>query len=150
MNIENSNLIKLEKRPYTADSTSPDEIAAIKNHVQIYDDQTIYYKEIYIMNEFTVNLMFDEAIRLGKTLGEHGLLIDLLTCTFPDSITRRVINKQFRIATESVSHVSFFTGKNVLLNAAARFVMYQSNLDSFSIHNTFESALQTIKDKING
>ncbi len=138
-----------EKRPYSEDST-PEEIQALKDHVFIHDPHIIYYHEIWVTSPFSVTTMFNEVRDLGKKLDKYGLLFDVRKAAVPDSITRREINKQFVRATETVEHVAFCSGQNILINAAARFVMHNSNLDSFSIHKTIDAAEKAIKDKIDG
>ena len=138
-----------EQRAYNEDATE-EEIQAIKNEVFIYDKEIVYYKEILVVSPFSINLSFDEVERLGEQMGKHGLLIDIRQVKNPDARTRRTINSRFSKICDSVEHVSFCTGKNVLLNTAARFVMYQTNLDSFSIHKTVAASVQVIKKKVNG
>jgi len=138
-----------ERRAYNEDATE-EEVQAIKNEVFMYDKEIVYYKEILVVSPFSINISFDEVDRLGQQMGKHGLLIDVRYVKNPDARTRRAINSRFTKTCESVEHVSFCTGKNVLLNTAARFVMYQTNLNSFSIHKTVEASIQAIKKKLNG
>lgn len=137
-----------EKRPYNEDAT-PEEITAIKNNVHIYSPQVIYLDELPVVSPFSINLVFDEIERLGNELGLHGLVVDIRNTERPDAKARRVINARFSKVCESIEHVSFCTGKNILINTAARFVMYQTNLNSFSIHKTVEASIRAIKDKLN-
>ena len=138
-----------EKRAYNEDATE-EEIQAIKNEVFIYDKEVIYYKEILVVSPFSINISFGEVERLGEQMGKHGLLIDIRQVKNPDARTRRAINSRFSKICESVEHVSFCTGKNILLNTAARFVMHQTNLNSFSIHKTVGASIEAIKKKLNG
>lgn len=139
---------KFEQRAYNENAT-PEEIQAIKDGVFAYDENVIYVKEIPIVSPFSINICFDEMERLGKEMIKHGILIDIRDTQKPDSKTRRVINGRFSKICESVEHVSFCTGKNVIINTAARFVLYQTNLDSYSIHKTAEAAFKAIKEKVN-
>ncbi len=137
-----------EERKYSEDSTE-EEIQAIKDNVFIYDPQIIYLDEIPVVSPFSINLVFDEITLLGETLGKHGLVIDIRGTRIPDAVTRRVINQRFGRVCETISHVAFCTGKNVIINTAARFVMYQTNLESFSINKTVEECFAAIKEVVN-
>lgn len=133
-----------EKRPYLEDST-PEEIQAIKDIITIYDPQIIYYEELPCISPFTIGLAFDQVDLLGKELGLHGLIVDVRNTKRPDAKTRREINQRFGRLCENLSHVAFCTGKNFLVNTTIRFVMNQTNLESFSINKTKEEAIQSIK-----
>lgn len=139
---------KFEQRTYKEDGTE-EEIQAIKDRVFIYDEGIVYLKEAKTVNSFTINLVFDEMERLGRQTGKHGLLVDISNTQRPDAQTRRVINSRFSRVCESIEHVAFCTGKNIIINSVARFVMYQTNLDSYSIHKTVEAAVRAIKEKVN-
>jgi len=138
-----------EQKAYNEDATA-EEIEAIKNNVFIYDKDIIYYKEMPIISPFSINVAFDEMERLSEQMVKHGILIDLRDSQKPNVPTRRVINARFSKICESVEHVAFCTGRNILINAAVRFVMYQTKLNSFSIHKTVEASVQVIKEKVNG
>ncbi len=140
---------EFEHRAYDEHATE-EEIQAIKNQVFVYEKGIICLKEIPVVSTFSINLVFDELERLGKQIAKHGILIDITETQRPDAQTRRVINARFSKICESVQHVSFCTGKNLLINTAARFVMYQTNLDSYSIHKTIEASIEAIKEKVNG
>lgn len=137
-----------ETRPYHEDA-SEEEIKAIKDLVFVFSDNIIAFKEMKVISPFSANLVFDQMELLGKNFDHYGILIDLTTSQKPDSKSRRVINKRFKKICEDVEHVSFCTGKNFIINAAARFVMYQTNLGSYSIHKTIDGAVNAIKSKLN-
>ncbi len=137
-----------EARPYHEGST-PEEIQGIKDNVYIYDPQIIYLEEIPVVSPFSIGLVFDQVELLGQNLDRHGLIIDIRNSKRPDAITRRVINQRFTGVCEQLAHVSFCTGQNFLINTAARFVMYQTNLDSFTINKTVEEAIKSIKKVVN-
>jgi len=133
----------LEKRAYNEDATA-EEIQAIKNRIFLHSPEIIYYHELQIISPFSIKLAFEKVEELGAKMGAHGLLIDIRNTVRPDAITRRVINQEFTRLCENIAHVSFCSGKNFLINTAARFVMYQTNLDSFSVNKTIEEAVANI------
>ena len=138
-----------EQRTYNEDATA-EEIQAIKSNVFIYNKNTICYKEMPIISPFSIKVAFDEIERLSEQMTKHGLLIDLRDSQKPNAPTRRAINARFSKICENVEHVAFCTGRNILINAAVRFVMYQTDLNSFSIHKTVAASVQVIKKKVNG
>lgn len=140
---------KFEQRAYNEDSNE-EEIQAIKNQVYALDDEIIFIKELPIVSIFSINLVFAEIEKLGQQMEEYGILIDIRETAKPDTQTRRAINTGFSKICESTEHVSFCTGQNIIVNTAARFVMYQTNLNSFSIHKTIKASVQAIKMKLHG
>ena len=136
-----------EKRAYNEDATEA-EIQAMKDNVFQYSPQIIYLDEMPVVSPFSIQLVFEQIEILGKQMGEHGLLVDIRNTVRPDSITRRAINKEFTRLCENIAHVSFCTGKNFLINTAARFVMYQTNLDSFSVNKSVEEAVVAIQKSL--
>ena len=140
---------KFEQKAYNEDATA-NEIQAIKNQVFVHSEGVVFLKEIPEVSPFSINLVFDEIERLGQQMGRHGIVIDIRETRRPNTETRRVINTRFTKICERVEHVSFCTGQNILINTAVRFVMYQTNLDSFSIHKTVEASINAIKEKLNG
>jgi len=126
-----------------------EELVAIKDSVFIYTEDVLYYKELPIISEFNIKILFDQVERLGSTFETpYGLVIDVTDSVPPSSRVRRAINKRFSNICESVEHVSFCSGKNILINTAIRFIMYQTHLDSFSIHKTQEAAIEAIHNRI--
>lgn len=136
-----------EKRAYNEAATA-EEIQGIKDNVFQYTPQIIYLDEIPVVSPFSIQLVFEQIETLGKQMGEHGLIVDIRNTVRPDAITRRAINQEFTRLCENFEHVSFCTGKNFLINTAARFVMYQTNLASFSVNKTVEEAVAAIQKSL--
>lgn len=138
----------LEDKKYDENAT-PEEIDAIESRVFMSGDKIIYFKEIKHITPFSVNIVFNKIDKLGESLGWHALIIDLRHANRPDSESRREINKRFSKACKNVKHVSYVIGSNILIRTAARFVMYQTKLDSYSIHKTMDGAFDAINNKFN-
>jgi len=136
-----------EKRPYNEDST-PEEIQAIKDNISIYNENIIFYDEIPIVSPFSIKISFDQIELLSKQLDRYGLLVDIRNTKRPDAMTRRAINGRFVKLCEDIEHVAFCTGSNFLINTAARFILHQTNLNSFSINKTIEEAIEKIEKSI--
>jgi len=135
---------KFEKISYSDDSP-PHIVEAIKNRVSIIEDRIILLDEIPIVSPFSINLVFNQMTSFAKTMKDCGYLIDITDTDLPTAEARRAINSQFQSTLSNVKHVSFITGKNFIINTAARVVMYQTSLDSFTISKTRQEGIDEIK-----
>lgn len=136
------NTFVFEKRPYTETST-PEEIEAIKQSVWIEEAGFLWLKEIPIMTPFSINLMFDQIELLGQQFDNYVFLVDLRASDRPDALTRKTLYQRFNKIT-NISHTTFCTGKNFLINTVIRFVMFQTKVPSYTVCKTMEEALQSI------
>lgn len=136
--------IKLERRTYHEDS-SPEEISLLSNRVQIYQENILLYKEVYVTSPFTVNLLFDKLEYLIPEDYKPGILIDVSMADNPDAKSRKILNIRFKQIQDKVSHVAFITNKNLIINTAIRFVMYGTDLKSFSVNQDYDRALKNLK-----
>ena len=143
----NSNNLKIERRAYHEDST-PEEIALLKERVFVYEDNIIFYDEIGVVCPFTINLFFQKAEDLAEKYDQPGLIINVSNTVHPDALTRKVINQRFKMICDKVSHVAFITGKNILLNTTIRFVLFGTDLKSFSVNKNVSGAIANVKKKL--
>ena len=135
----------LENKPYDTNA-SPEEVALIKQSVQMLNDSTIIFKEVFFPNPFTIGITF---LEMGRLTSEHPgccILIDLTDAGRPDAESRKEIHKGFLVLQKNIKHVAYFTGKNFIINTAIKFVMYGTGVESFSVHKAKENALIAIDD----
>jgi len=123
---------ELQDIVYGEDSP-PIVVEAIKQRVSVIEDEIVLLNEIRHVSPFSINIVFNEMKQYASELENCGYLIDITNTNVPDAKTRRVINNEFKHTLGNVKHVAFVTGKNFIINTAARFVMYQTSLNSFSI-----------------
>lgn len=142
MIAQESNTFIFEKRPYTETSTK-EEIAAIKQSVWIEDTGFIKLKEIPVMSPFSINLMFDQIELLGQQFDSYVFLVDLRASDRPDAMTRKTLYQRFNKIT-NIRHTTFCTGKNFLINTVIRFVMFQTKVPSYTVCKTMDEALHSI------
>jgi len=140
---------KFEKMAYGEDSL-PHVIKAIESRVSILENGVILLNEIPIVSPFSINIVFSRMADYAESMEKCGYLIDITKTEIPNAETRRVINSEFQSTLSNVKHVSFVTGRNFIINTAARFVMYQTSLDSFSISKTRADGINEIKKVLNG
>jgi hypothetical protein len=135
---------EIEVRPYGPDST-PEEVEAIRARVFLLDERTVGYREMPVQTPFHIDL-FDEKMReLTADIDAFDLLIDLSEAKPPSAETRARLRKLFGAHTK-MSRAAVFTGKNFMLNIAAKFVLSGMGLQSFSVHTTREQALEALRD----
>ncbi len=143
----NANKLVIEKRAYHEDST-PEEIALLMERVFMYEEKIIFYNEIPIVCPFSINLFFQKAEDLSGNFDGCGLIIDVSNTVHPDASTRKVINHRFTMICDKVSHVAFITGKNFLLNTTIRFVLFGTDLKSYSVNKNVDEAVVNIKKNL--
>ena len=132
-------------------SLPQEEIDKLKANISVFDREKaiIYFKEYEYQDPTTVKVSFDEINRLSTEFDTFYLLIDLSDAGRPSPLAKRELNKRFRALKDRLLHISYVTGKNFLINAAIRFVMYKMNLNSYSIHSTQEKAVEGLNERIN-
>ena len=136
---------KFEARAYGPDSTS-EEVQAIRDRVYKYRDGIVMYRELPIQSPFQLDIFQETLTEEGAGVPSYDLLIDLTEAQPPNAEIRsrlkRLFGSQANLRTAAV-----FTGKNFMLNVAAKFVLSGIGLKSFSVHKTLEQALQALSNE---
>jgi hypothetical protein len=135
---------EIEVRPYGPDST-PEEIEAIRARVFLHDERTVGYREMPIQTPFHIDQYDAKIQELTAELDTFDLLIDLTEAKPPSAETRARLRKLFSSQTK-MARAAVFTGRNFMLNVAAKFVLSGMGLQSFSVHTTREQALEALRD----
>jgi len=128
---------------------SPEEISELKNRVYEIEEGIILLDEGPVVSPFSITIVFEELRKYAEKRTNCGYLVDISKTEIPNPASRRHINEQFQSTLSNVKHVAFVTGKNFLINTAARFVMFQTNLNSFTINKTREQGISAIKKILN-
>jgi len=82
---------------------------------------------------------------VGEGLPTYDLLIDLTEAQPPNAEIRSRLKRLFG-AQSNLRTAAVFTGKNFMLNVAAKFVLGGSvGLKNFSVHTTLEQALEELR-----
>jgi len=129
---------------------SPVDTEEINSRVYMHNPHIIYYNELKSPTPQTIEHAFAEVKRLAATKEKCGLIIDIRNSDPPNAATRRTINASFSSICDMVNHVSFVSGKNIIVNTAAKFIMFQTNLKSFTINGTVEDGIAEIEKVVNG
>ena len=133
---------KFEERPYGSDST-PAEVQAIKDCVYLYQPGIVMYRELPIQSLFQLDLFHEKLNEVGSQLPSYALLIDLVEAKPPNAEIRTRLKTLFG-SQKNMRTAAVFTGKNFMLNVAAKFVLSGIGLKSFTVHKTLQEALEAV------
>jgi hypothetical protein len=137
----------LEARPYGPDST-PDEIAAIKSRVYQLEPSIYIWHEVPMCSVFTSRLHGQVLNELTAGLPSYSYIVDLREAKPPAQEVRAALVKMYNQEMPRCSAIAVWTGRNFLLNVAAKFVLagFIGLKKRCTLHSTFEDALATLRD----
>ncbi|MBF0562990.1 MAG: PAS domain S-box protein, partial [Alphaproteobacteria bacterium] len=136
--------VEIEPRPYGPES-SPEECRALRDCIYLFDDAVVMWKEVPIQTPFQIGLFGEELLAVTSGMDSFSLLIDLTEAKKPNAEVREALRRLFAAQTRIV-YVAVFTGKNWLLNHAARFILGGSlGRRKFSVHKTRDEAVKAIR-----
>lgn len=119
------------------------ELEVARKRVYIYRDNIICYKELVQATPLQIQLAGERLRELGKSFETFYTLIDL-TEAKPPTPEQRVHLKKAWHGIDGLEYVVAFTGKNFLLNMAAKFVIGTFG-KSFSVYKTMDQCLNKLK-----
>lgn len=134
--------MKLERRTYGPES-SPGEIKAIKDRIYLRASDVVMYEELQVQSVFHLDLFEEKLHELARGLRSYGLLIDLTEAEFPGAEIRARLKRLFA-SQAKLRAIAVYTGRNFLINAAAKYVLNEPYLPPFSVHTTEEEALAAL------
>lgn len=134
--------MKLKHRPYGPDSTV-EEIKAIKDRISLHSSGIILFRELPVQSVFHLDLFEQRINELSRKLHSYCLLIDLTEAEFPDADVRIRLKKLFG-SLARLRGIAAFTGRNFLMNTAARYVLNEPYLPPFTVHTTQQEALEAL------
>jgi hypothetical protein len=128
----------LEDRPYGPDSNAA-EVEAIRERIYVYRDGILMYVEVPVSSPFQVELFRRRMAEVSAGMTEFDVICDLTGARPPGAETRALLKDFFRGQTR-MRRVAVFTGRNFLLNAAARFVLGTFGQTNLGVFKTLEEA----------
>jgi len=133
--------------PVTAENLSPELEGKIRSCIFEYRPGIVYWYECKHVNGLTVELMASEVSRLVKDWDSFVFLVDLTRANKPNAEARLALMKMFEH--DKLLHVNVFTGSNILLKVAAKFVL-ASVLKStdYQVFRKLENALNGLEEHI--
>ena len=143
---------EFENKAYSLEDSTPQLVQALKDKVKVIRENVILVDEIPIPSAFSTEILLDEMNRLKTEAGydQYFLVVDVRYSSRPDAEARRMINSKFADFCNDILHASFITGKNAIINTAIRFIMFQTNLNSFSFDSSLEEAFKSFRKSANG
>lgn len=138
-------MIKIEARPYGPNVTEA-EREALRERVFMYSADTAYWHEVPVQTTYQIVILGEKLTELTRDLENFYLIIDLTEAGRPSAEIIDSIRKVMQHFS-GLQHAAVFTGKNFMLNIAAKFVLERLGFASYSIHKTKEEAAVAIKDE---
>lgn len=143
MELSTQATVEIQRRAYGPEST-PAEIQAIKGRIYLYRGAIVMLRELPIQSLFHLDLFEQRLNELGSRMPHYNLLIDLTEADFPSAAIRTRLRKLFG-GQKNLRRIAVFTGKNFIINAAARFVLGDLGDKAYSIHSAAQQALDTLR-----
>jgi hypothetical protein len=136
--------ITIEARAYGPES-SPEEAKAISDRVYLLEPNIIMYREMPVQSQFHLDLFQAKLDEVTAQCGEsYSLLLDLTEAESPSAETRARLRQVFG-SLSKLRAVAVFTGRNFLLNIAAKFVLHGMGVKLSTVHRTKEEALNVLR-----
>ncbi len=136
---------QIDAKSYGPDSTKA-EIKALQNRIWLHEPDVVYLKEVPVQSEFQIEIFFNQIQTLVDKRYNFYIIIDLCEARRPPAVIRAYLQKRFRSFKDQIGYTAVFTGKNFLLNIAAKFVLGRVfDPDNFSVHTSLEQAENAIK-----
>lgn len=138
-------MLIIEARPYGEESTD-EEIELLKSQVEKINGDTILWKEVPVPTVFQINIFNEKLKELTVEKKNYYMIVDLTCSERPKADAINAIRKMLNNFT-GLKYLAVFTGKNRILNIAAKFLVARLGLLSseFSMHKTKEEALEAIQ-----
>lgn len=139
-----SNMHTIEARPYGLD-ISAEELEALRARVYLINEDTVLWHEVPVQTIYLIGIFGEKLAELTREMRKFYLMVNLAEAGRPSAEIINALRNIFR-ALPSLQLVSICTGKNFILNVAAKFVLERVGFVSYSIHQTQDEALQAIED----
>lgn len=127
-------------------SESSEEWDASESRVWLYNRQTVWIDEASKVSPERADRTFDEVEKLIHGLDSFQMVINLSQAGRPDALTRKQIYQRLQRLRGRLGHCAYYTGSNLIITTAIRFVMRGLGLESYSVSATREEALEWITD----
>lgn len=137
-------MIEIEAREYGPEITA-EEREALRERIYMFTDDILIWQEVPVQTCNTVAVHGEKVMELTADLENFFLLIDLTEAGRPKAEIIDCLRKVMGSLT-GLRYAAVYTGKNFILNVAAKFVMGRMGFVAYSIHKTKEEALDAINN----
>ena len=100
----------------------------LNSRVTIYSDRVLLLREVVDMTPATVEVMWDRVGLLSADWDSFILIADVRAAARPDSKSRRQLTQRISALKEKMRLIVAITGDNMVIRAAAWFVMGRSGV----------------------
>ena len=133
----------VEARAYGPDSTEA-EIEALRGQIWMFAPRIVMYRELPVLSLFHLEVYEKRLMELASSVDSFQLLVDLRVAGRPNAPTRDRLKKLF-IKPHNMTRVAVFTGRNVLLNMAAKFVLSGIGMPRIIVVKSLDEALAALE-----
>lgn len=131
----------IERKVYGPDSTN-EEVEAIRARLSRHNHDTFIWHELPLQSPFSVEIMCDEIKRQTAELPAFNFVVDLTEAEPPPQEVRTALYRTLDSLTK-MKRCACFTGRNFLINAAAKFVLIAVRVP-MTVRKTQEEALRDV------
>jgi hypothetical protein len=139
--------VVFEAREYGPDDFTPEQRAACKERITLHPGPIIIWRELPVISVYSAGLFIENFIEVSKDLDLYSVIVDLSGTRIPSAAVRARHGTFFRGEMQKgrFKAAAMVTGKNILINAAARFVAAAIGMRAFSVHKTVDEALELLR-----
>lgn len=134
--------VELESRAYGPDCT-PDEVEAIKQRAKVHAPGIVIFKEVPVPSPFALETGMKQVAKLAREHGCAKFIVDLSESARPSAEMGELLKTLMKENADVIKEMAVFTGKNFLLNVAAKFVL-SGIPQKHSVHKTLEQAEEAL------
>ncbi len=135
-------MVEIQTKRYFEENSSKEEIEVLKNRVDYYDNDTIWFRDIPIPSSFVQNLFFEKLNEIIKPGQKFYMLVDLRDVIIKkaDVENRAILKNTIEHYKSQIIHGCVVVGTNIFMKVAAK-VVFRGRIESLSFHPNMEEAL---------
>ncbi|MEM6989906.1 MAG: hypothetical protein AAF721_05400 [Myxococcota bacterium] len=133
----------LEKREYGPDGSEADH-EALRSQLYWHSPGIVMYREAPVITMHQLAVYHERLGELAAEVEEFQMLVDIRIASMPTAEQRAKLREMYGNQS-NLTDAAAITGRNFVINIAAKFVLGGSGLKSFSVHRTLEQALEALR-----
>ena len=140
-------MIEIQTKRYFEENSSKEEIEVLKNRVDYYASDVIWFRDIPIPSSFVQNLFFEKLNEIIEPGQKFYILIDLRDVIIKkaDVENRAILKNTFDHYKSQIIHGCVVVGTNIFMKVAAK-VVFRGRVESLSFHPNMEEALDKMSE----
>lgn len=137
MEIEYSAIGKIASK----NTVSRLEVNSLLDSFVIKKDFIIVVLAVEIVRPKIINVRYDILEEIMKATGHSYLLFENEEMPRPDANSRRIIISRFHKLRNSINHVAYSYGKDMIIEDGIKFIMSGAEISDYSVHHNREEAI---------